>query len=259
MSAVLFEQKDAVAFITLNRPEAFNSITRELAMGLIQHLDDCEQNPSVRAIYLTGSGKAFCAGQDLKEVTNPQTNLGFRVFLEEHYAPIVRRLRAIHKPIIAAVNGVAAGAGANFALASDIIVAHEKASFIQAFSAIGLIPDSAGTYTLPRVVGMAKASAFAMLGDKISAQEAERIGMIYKVFSDEDFRTRSEELAIRLSQMPTKGLGLIKKALNQSLNNSFEEQLKLETELQIEASETHDYTEGVNAFLEKRKPNFIGS
>ena len=163
-----------VAYITLNRPEVFNSFNREMAFSLQDTLDDCETNEDVRAIVLTGNGKAFCAGQDLKEVTDPELNPGFKKILEEHYNPIITRIRTIRKPIIAAINGVAAGAGANIALACDVVVAHEKVSFIQAFSLIGLVPDSAGTFFLPRLIGFQKALALAMLGDKVSAEEAER-------------------------------------------------------------------------------------
>lgn len=256
--SVTLNHHDGIATITLDRPEAFNSVNSELAHALIKALDTCEKDDYVRVIVLTGSGKAFCAGQDLKEVTDPALNPGFRTLLEKHYEPIVTRLRKIEKPIIAAVNGVAAGAGANFALACDIIVASEKASFIQAFSAIGLIPDSAGTFTLPRTIGMAKASALAMLGDKVSAPDAERIGMIYKCFPSETFEDEVQKMAHKLALMPTKGLGLTKRAFNHSLGNTFEQQLKLETELQLAASSTEDYQEGVSAFVEKRKPAFKG-
>src|SRR5690606_20205974 len=165
----------------------------------------------VRAIVLTGNGKAFCAGQDLKEVTSPELNPGFKKILDEHYNPIITKIRTIEKPIIAAVNGVAAGAGANIALACDVVIANEQASFIQAFSLIGLIPDSAGTFFLPRLIGFQKASALAMLGDKISAQEAERLGMIYKYVSAETFEETINSTAEKLAKMPTKALGLIKK------------------------------------------------
>ena len=247
-----------IAYITLNRPEVFNSFNREMALSLQSILDDCEVNSEVRAIVLTGSGKAFCAGQDLKEVTSPELNPGFKKILDEHYNPIISRIRNIEKPIVAAVNGVAAGAGANIALACDIVVAHEKVSFIQAFSLIGLIPDSAGTFFLPRLIGFQKASALTMLGDKIGAEEAERIGMIYKYFSLEDFNSEVEKLALKLAQMPTKALGLIKQTLNQSLTNNLEEQLALESKNQIVAAQTEDYSEGVEAFIQKRKPNFKG-
>ena len=253
-----FQIEDNIARITLNRPEAFNSVNSDLARALIKALDECNTNDEVRAIVITGAGKAFCAGQDLKEVTDPDLNPGFHVLMEEHYEPITTRLRKIEKPIIAAVNGVAAGAGANFALACDIIIASKKASFIQAFSAIGLIPDSGGTFTLPRIVGTAKATALAMLGDKVSAEEAEKMGMIYKCIPAEEFESEINRIASKLAKMPTKGLGLTKRALNASLGNTFSQQLKLETELQLAAASTEDYQEGVNAFVEKRKPVFKG-
>lgn len=257
-NSILLKIENHIAYITLNRPEVFNSFNREMALGLQSILDDCEQNDEVRAIVLTGNGKAFCAGQDLKEVTSPELNPGFKKILEEHYNPIILRIRHIEKPIIGAINGVAAGAGANIALACDVVVAHEKVSFIQAFSLIGLIPDSAGTFFLPRLVGFQKATALAMLGDKVGAEEAERIGMIYKSVSLEDFEATIEKLAIKMANMPTKALGLIKKTFNQSLTNSLEEQLALESKYQIEAAGTEDYAEGVAAFIEKRKPEFKG-
>lgn len=250
--------ENKVAYITLNRPEVFNSFNREMALRLQDTLDACEVNDEVRAIVLTGKGKAFCAGQDLKEVTSPELNPGFKKILEEHYNPIILRIRNIEKPIIAAVNGVAAGAGANIALACDVVVADEKASFIQAFSLIGLIPDSAGTFFLPRLIGFQKASALMMLGDKIGAQEAERLGMIYKYVPSEEFQDTIQKLALKMAQMPTKALGLIKKTLNQSLTNNLEQQLSVESKYQIEAASSEDYQEGVAAFIEKRKPNFKG-
>lgn len=256
--SILLKIESNIAYITLNRPEVFNSFNREMAFNLQQVLDDCENNPEVRAIVLTGSGKAFCAGQDLKEVTSPKLNPGFKKILDEHYNPIISRIRNIKKPIIAAVNGVAAGAGANIALACDIVVAHEKVGFIQAFSLIGLIPDSAGTFFLPRLIGFQKASALAMLGDKVSAEEAERLGMIYKVIPLEKFENEVNQLAFKLAQMPTLALGKIKEALNQSFTNNLEQQLALESKLQIEAAQTNDYAEGVSAFIDKRKPNFKG-
>lgn len=247
-----------LAIITLNRPEVFNSFNREMALALQKSLDDCASNDEVRAILLTGSGKAFCAGQDLKEVTTPELNPGFKAILDEHYNPIISRIRTIEKPIVAAVNGVAAGAGANIALACDVVVASEQASFIQAFSKIGLIPDSGGTFFLPRLIGFQKASAVAMLGDKVSATEAEKMGMIYQVLPADTCLDEAKKIAVRLSQMPTKALALTKKALNASLNNSLDEQLKLESVYQIEAAQTEDYNEGVHAFIEKRKPEFRG-
>ena len=257
MSSVLFEIKNNVAVLTHNRPEKFNSFNREMALELQQRLDDCATDKDIRCIYLTGNGKAFCAGQDLGELTgeNPP---GFEVILSEHYNPIITRLRKIAKPVVCAVNGVAAGAGANIALACDIVVATASASFIQAFSKIGLIPDSGGTFTLPRLIGFQKASALMMLGEKLSSTEAERIGMIYKVMPDESFAADSYAIAETLSQMPTKGLAYTKLALNASLDNSLVEQLHKEDELQFKAAHTKDYKEGVAAFMEKRAPTFTG-
>ena len=230
-----------------------------MALSLQKILTDCSTDNSVRAIVITGNGKAFCAGQDLKEVTDPELNPGFRKILEEHYNPIIQKIRTIEKPIIAAVNGVAAGAGANIALACDIVLASENASFIQAFSKIGLIPDSAGTFFLPRLIGFQKASALMMLGDKVSAVEAEQLGMVYKVISAESFLEEVTKIAETLAEMPTKAIGLTKRLLNQSMTNNLENQLALESDLQIEASSSNDYKEGVTAFVEKRKPNFNGN
>jgi 2-(1,2-epoxy-1,2-dihydrophenyl)acetyl-CoA isomerase len=257
-NSILLKIENKIAFITLNRPEVFNSFNREMALSLQKNLDDCESNPDVRAILLTGNGKAFCAGQDLKEVTSPKLNPGFKKILEEHYNPIITRIRSIKKPIIGAINGVAAGAGANIALACDVVVAHEKVSFIQAFSLIGLIPDSAGTYFLPRLIGFQKAQALAMLGDKISAEDAEKMGMIYKVIPFENFENDVNQLASKLANMPTKALGMIKELFNKSMTNTLEDQLALESKLQIEAAQSEDYAEGVAAFIEKRQPNFKG-
>lgn len=258
MSSIEKTIQNGVATLTLNRPEVFNSFNREMAFLLQKELDACEADDQIRAIILTGSGKAFCAGQDLKEITDPEQNPGFKKILDEHYNPIITKLRAIEKPIVAAVNGVAAGAGANIALACDIVIAHEKVSFIQAFSKIGLVPDSAGTFFLPRLIGFGKASALMMLGDKVSATQAEQLGMIYKVTTLEEFQSEVTTTAQTLAQMPTKAIGLTKRLLNKSMSNSLEQQLALESKLQIEASETDDFEEGVQAFVGKRKPNFKG-
>lgn len=259
INSIELKIENNIAFIALNRPDVFNSFNREMALLLQNVLDHCQTDANVRAIVLTGNGKAFCAGQDLKEVTSPELNPGFRKILEEHYNPIIQRIRTIEKPIIAAVNGVAAGAGANIALACDIVVATENASFIQAFSKIGLVPDSAGTFFLPRLIGFQKASALMLLGDKVTATEAAQMGMIFKVFNEENFKEEVNKLAVTLAQMPTKALGLTKRLLNQSMNNNLDQQLAMESDLQIEASSSNDYIEGVTAFVEKRKPEFKGN
>lgn len=258
MSSILFHIENGIAFITLNRPDKLNSFNREMALLLQSKLDECASLHEVRAIYLTGAGKGFCAGQDLAEVVDPN-GPGMQKILSEHYNPIITRLRNMPKPVVAAVNGVAAGAGANIALACDIVVATQSASFIQAFSKIGLIPDSGGTYTLPRLIGWQKASALMMLGDKVTAEEAERLGMLYKVFADEEFTDSSKNIAATLAQMPTKALAYIKHALNQSASNDLEAQLQLEDVYQQKAADTDDFKEGVQAFLEKRAPQFKGS
>ena len=259
MKSITTNIENGVATLTLNRPEVFNSFNREMALLLQSQLDACEADPHIRAIVITGEGKAFCAGQDLKEVTTPELHPGFKIILEEHYNPIIERIRAIKKPIIAAVNGVAAGAGANIALACDIVVASEKASFIQAFSKIGLVPDSAGSFFLPRLIGFQKASALMLLGDKVGATQAQELGMVYKVFTLETFQQQVSSLALDMAQMPTKALGLTKQLLNASFNNTLEQQLALESKLQIQAANSNDYKEGVTAFVEKRKPNFKGN
>lgn len=257
MVTILYEVRNNVAVIRFNRPEKYNSFNREMALLLQQHLDECRKDPNIRCIVLTGNGKAFSAGQDLGEITGEKP-VSFSKILSEHYNPIIERIRNLEKPVVAAVNGVAAGAGANIALCCDIVVATESASFIQAFSKIGLIPDSGGTFFLPRLIGFQKASALMMLGDKVSALEAERIGMIYKYFSDDIFEQESYKLAETLAKMPTKGLAYTKKALNDSAHNTLTEQLELEDKLQFKSAHTKDYAEGVNAFIEKRTPNFNG-
>jgi 2-(1,2-epoxy-1,2-dihydrophenyl)acetyl-CoA isomerase len=256
MSSILFEIKESIGIITMNRPDKLNCFNREMALLMQQKLDDCRSN-EVRCVYIIGAGKGFSAGQDLTEVTGPDAP-SFNVILSEHYNPIVTRIRRLEKPVVAAVNGVAAGAGANIALCCDVVVAAESASFLQAFSKIGLVPDSSGTYILPRLIGWQKASAIMMLGTKVSAAEAERIGMIYQFFPDQTFAENSMNIAKYLAQMPTKGLAYTKLLLNNSLSTHFDEQLLDENIFQQRAAETEDYTEGVKAFIEKRKPVFRG-
>ena len=257
MTSIQFEIKDSIAYITLNRPEKFNAFNREMALSLQEKLDECERNISIRCVVITGNGKAFSAGQDLAEVVDPE-GPGMIKILAEHYNPIVSRIRKLNKPVIAAVNGVAAGAGANIALCCDIVLARKSASFIQAFSKIGLIPDSGGTYFLPRLIGMQKASGIMMMGDRISAEEAERMGMIYRVLPDETFTEEVDHVAQTLAEMPTKGLAFTKQALNLSMEQSFEQQLNTEDALQQKAAATNDFKEGVEAFMGKRKPEFRG-
>lgn len=256
--SIIVEIKNSIAIITLNRPNVFNSFNREMALLMQSVLDECSTNKNLRCIYITGNGKAFSAGQDIAELTseNPPT---ISQILVEHYNPIVNRLREIELPVVCAINGVAAGAGANIALACDIVVATESANFIQAFSKIGLIPDSGGTFHLPRLIGMQKASALMMLGDKVSAKEACEIGMIYKYFTDDIFKEESFKIAETIAAMPTKGLVYTKQLLNKTFSNNLEQQLALEDEYQKKAGATNDYSEGINAFIQKRKAIFTGA
>ncbi len=254
---ILIKHTNGVCELRLNRPGVFNSFNKEMAMQLQRALDACDLDETVRAIVITGEGKAFCAGQDLAEAMDPE-GPELQTIVRDHYNPIIERIRTIEKPIIAAVNGVAAGAGANIALACDITIAKKSASFIQAFSKIGLIPDSGGTYFLPRIIGMQKAMALMMTGDKVSADQAVELNMIYKSVEDDDFENEVNQFAETIAKMPTRGLGLTKKAINASFSNTLTEQLALEERLQTEAGATYDFREGVNAFLEKRKPEFKG-
>lgn len=257
MSSILFEVRDQIAFITLNRPEKLNAFNREMALLFQQRLDECQGDKNIRCVHITGAGKSFCAGQDLSEVIDTDGTVVNKM-LREQYNPIVWKIRMMEKPVVGAINGVAAGAGANMALACDVVIATKSSYFTQAFSKIGLVPDSGGTFILPRFIGWQRASALMMLADKISAEEAEHMGMLYKTYDDEIFAEAGIKIAEKLSKMPTKSLALIKHALNFSVSNTFEQQLKIEDMYQQRAVETHDYKEGVKAFLEKRVPEYTG-
>lgn len=257
MSEVLYTKENGVAIITLNRPEKYNSYNRAMALALQAALANAAADDEVRCICLTGAGKGFCSGQDLSEAMNP-TPEEFERIVAEHYNPVITALRTIEKPVVAAVNGVAAGAGANIALACDIVVAAQSASFIQAFSKIGLIPDSGGTWLLPRLVGMQMAAALTFTGDKVMAADAVAMGMAYKAWPDDTFRDEVKKMTETLAQMPTKGIGLTKRLLNESFANTLSSQLALEQKIQAEAGSSYDFKEGVQAFLEKRKPQFRG-
>ncbi|MEO8822469.1 MAG: enoyl-CoA hydratase-related protein [Ginsengibacter sp.] len=257
MTNILFEIKNSIAFITLNRPEKYNAFNRKMALALQEKLDECETNISVRCVCISGAGKAFSSGQDLAEVLDENAPTLDKA-VSEHYNPIIKKIRNLSKPVMAMVNGIAAGAGANIALCCDVVIAAESASFIQAFSKIGLIPDCGGTFFLPRSVGFQKASALMMLGDKTSAAEAERMGMIYKYFADEDFAAEAEKIAFQLAKSPTRALSFTKEALNKSFHQNLDRQLQTEDTYQQKSASTNDFKEGITAFIEKRNPDFKG-
>ena len=256
---ILYDTDQSVAAITLNRPDVLNSFNRAMASEVRQALSQAGSDAGVRAVLITGAGRAFCAGQDLAEAMpkdGPAPDLGDIV--ARGYNPIVRTIRQLDKPVVCAVNGVAAGAGANLALGCDFVLAASDASFIQSFSKLGLVPDTGGTFFLPRLIGMARATALMMLADKVTAQDAVTIGLILRVVDGPKLLDEATTLARQLATRPTRGLGLIKRALNASATNGLDEQLALEAQLQAEAGSTADYREGVKAFLEKRAPVFVG-
>ena len=256
-SAILFDKADAIASITLNRPERLNAFNQAMLNELHAALAEIERDRSIRVLLLTGAGRGFCAGQDLGE-RNVRDKVDLGATLEQNYNPLLKRLRALPYPVVCAVNGVAAGAGCNLALACDIVIAGRSASFIQAFVKIGLIPDAGGTYSLPRLVGTARATALALLGEALSAEQAAGWGMIWKCVPDEELPRESGDLCKRIARQATRALGLTKQALQASMHNSFDTQLALEASLQAQAGKTKDFKEGVQAFMEKRPACFTG-
>ncbi len=259
-NTIRYEQADGYVAITLHRPDKLNAVTTEMHGELREALAKVAEEGAVRALLLTGAGRGFCAGQDLgdRAMQPGQSPPDLGHTLDTLYNPLIRALRGLEKPIVCAVNGVAAGAGANLALACDIVIAARSASFIQAFCRLGLVPDSGGTYMLPRLVGHARAMGLALLGDAVPAERAAEIGMIWKCVDDDKLEAEARGLARHLATQPTKGLALIKQAINASFGNDLDRQLDHERDLQRAAGRTEDYREGVAAFLEKRKPSFKG-
>ncbi|MDC5319253.1 2-(1,2-epoxy-1,2-dihydrophenyl)acetyl-CoA isomerase PaaG [Acinetobacter baumannii] len=257
---IIAEEKNGVGYLTFNRPKALNSFNVDMHREVVEVLNLWTKNPDVRCVVISGEGRGFCAGQDLGDrVVDPNAeapDLGYSI--ETYYNPLIKTIVNMPKPVICAVNGVAAGAGANIALACDLVIAAKSANFVQAFCRLGLVPDSAGTWFLPRAVGHARAMGLALLGDKLPAETAKEWGMIWDVVEDAELKTKVTELAERLAKQPTFGLSLIKKAIHQSSNNTFDEQVVLERDLQRIAGRSEDYREGVQAFMNKREPNFKG-
>jgi len=256
---LLREDRDGVASLTLNRPTVLNAFNRALSGELVAALDQIRGNDMIRAVVLTGSGRAFCAGQDLAEAIpkgNENPDLG--AIVKAVYTPVIRGIRTLEKPVVCAVNGIAAGAGAMLALLCDIVVASPEASFVWSFTKIGVIPDTGGTFLLPRIVGLQRASALTMLHDKLSAEQAREWGLIYRVSAAGMVVAEAQEIAAKLAAMPTRALGLTKRGFNHSLGLDLEEAMSFEEGLQREAGLSGDYKEGVKAFLEKRAPKYTG-
>ena len=255
-----FEISNGVATLTLNRPKSLNSFTTEMHTEIRTVMQQVTENAEIRCLVITGAGRGFCAGQDLGD--RAQTTDGgvpdVGASVEKYYNPLIRSIMQLPKPVICAVNGVAAGAGASIALACDIVLAARSASFIQVFCKIGLIPDSGGTWNLPRAVGLARAKGLALLGDRLPAETAEEWGLIWKCVDDEDLQSEAQKMASHFATQPTGALGRIKKLLNDSSSNTLDDQLDLEQQAMQYLGQSEDYREGVTAFLEKRPPVFKG-
>jgi 2-(1,2-epoxy-1,2-dihydrophenyl)acetyl-CoA isomerase len=259
MSSVLVSLEAGVLTLTLNRPDRLNAFNPQMHQELRKALERALDEAAVRAVLLTGAGRGFCAGQDLSERNvAADAPIDLSVSLGSHYNPLVRRLRELPKPVVCAVNGVAAGAGANIALACDLVIAARSASFVQSFARLGLVPDSGGTWLLPRLLGQARAMGLALLGEKLPAEQAQEWGLIWKAVDDDELMPFARQMATALAEGPTRGYGLLKKAFNASWGNSLDAQLDLERDLQREAGLSEDYREGVAAFIAKRKPVFKG-
>src|SRR5699024_3721928 len=258
-SLIQVNREDAVLTLRLNRPDRLNSFIEPMARQLQEALAKAQSSDEVRCVLLTANGKAFCAGQDLPEVADKGDQYKLGDTVRSSYNPIIKTIRTLEKPVVCAVNGTAAGAGANLAFACDLVLASNDAFFVQSFSKIGLIPDSGGTYFLPRLVGLQRANAMYLMDEKISPQKAQEMGLIYKAVAADQLMDEATGICQKLAAMPTKGFGLYNRAVNRSLQNNLDEQLELEADLQTEAGKTRDYHEGVQAFLEKRKPEFKGT
>lgn len=257
MGEILYEIRERYAVITIQDEKTYNSLNKDLINKIIYYLNEAELDVNVRAILLTGVGKAFSAGQNLQVIIQEKLE-DFESIVRDQYNPLVLKIRDINKPVIAAVNGVAAGAGANLALVCDVVLAHENAKFIQAFSQIGLIPDTAGTFVLPRLIGFQRAMGYMLTGEPIMAQEALKMGLVYKVYEEKEYHDSVKAFMEKVSAMPTLGIAYTKKLLNLSMNNTLEQQLEAEADYQNKAGHTEDFKEGVQAFVEKRKPIFKG-
>jgi 2-(1,2-epoxy-1,2-dihydrophenyl)acetyl-CoA isomerase len=259
-STIIFSKQDGYASLTLNRPDALNSFNQVMHQEVKQAFKVTREDPEIRCLLITGAGRGFCAGQDLSDraVTVKTETVDLGESVEKNYNPLIRAIMGLEKPVVCAVNGVAAGAGASIALACDIVLAARSASFIQAFSKIGLVPDSGGTFNLPRALGLPRAKALALLGSKISAEKAEKWGLIWEAVDDDKLQEEALALVTHFATQPTLGLGKIKLLLNESFNNPLHQQLELEKDAMRTLGRTEDYQEGVSAFLQKRTPSFKG-